>query len=490
LFACNDSEKRSSPPEIVILNTLFEFDSLDKVTLAVEVSSENSIDLIDWELTSGQSIEFVSDNSSLSFVAPIVSQTTELVFSLTVLDNKGLEATENIVLKVYPPTSSIGVYSHLLAFDLDNDQLDDIIMSESALLVWYKNQGGGVFSRKKVISDFSENITNLYISNNPETEITEIFISTANQYFRIDYQGNSFPEPITISLNWQTDDSSICLGSDAILEDVTKDGISDVVWSADCHVENEFINQFAKVVFIARGLNDNEYSHPEIVQFYTHGGHNLNSTLYDFIISDLNNDSFKELVTYSGNYGAGVDIRHALVQVDFALGKAKFNLLHSVNFGYYKDENGDNVYKHPGLNHDGVYLPALQFIDINNDSKLDVLESGTISGERYQKIIQSNGNEYIDNNYDSFPLLFNHIRDLNNDGNKDLILIGERNSLGDNLVSVISWQESSGLAYDGLKDIHVANELYEKVLIGNIDANNIIDFLAVTSTGELKPILR
>lgn len=494
LFSCGDTEEINPPPKVSVSNTIFEFDALDEVVLTIDVSSKNPVSSVDWQLTSGQSIEFTYDNRTLSFVAPVVGETTELVFSLTVIDNKGLKATEDIALKVYPPTTSLGEYSHLVTLDIDNDQLDDIIMSERTLLVWYKNQGGGVFTRKKVISDFSESITNFYISNNPETESSEIFISTANQYFYIDYQSSNFAEPISISSNWATDDSSICLGNDAILEDVTKDGISDVVWSSKC-LAPPYYEMFEMVVFIAKGIGNSEYSQPEIVRSFIFGGMTFSESFNGFIIDDLNNDAFKDLVVYHGYTGAGGLNAYTLSQISFAQEEPKVNQLHSANFGFTTDENDDYVLYDPGSYYDGVYIPTLQFIDINNDSKLDILETGGVirsyqPKERYQKILLRNGDEYVQNDYDSFPLLFNYIRDLDNDGNNDLILIGERSSSDDNLISVISWQESNGVAYDELTDIHLADELYKTVLIGNFDANGITDFLPVTSTGELKPILR
>lgn len=493
LVSCGGSKPNdevSVPPKITFLNTILDFDSLDKISLKADVSDNNEISSFNWELESDQGVEFSFSDLTLTLVAPMVEETTELVFSLTVVDNNGLQSTENVEIYIHPPTTSIGTYSHIVISDLNNDQLDDIILSNESTLSWYKNQGNGLFSREKLISNFDQNINNIYIKKSVDDDSREIFVSTEEQYFVMTYQLNEFSPSTLVSSNWPIDDPSICKGTDGILEDITKDGFSDIIWSADCVTKPYY--SFGKVLFVAKGLGNGEFSSPIALRSYEDGGINFRENMHSFVGMDLDNDSFKELIVYHSKHGTGFLNEYIFTKIKYEQDEPQFTKLYSRNFSFQTDENGNEVSEQAGYSYGDFDLPALRLVDINNDANLDILATMTLGNksEVSQIIFEKDSNEYIEKDYNSLPLIFNHIRDLNFDGNNDLILIAERQSANGSPVSYISWQENMGSAFTELKEIYIGNELYKQILIGSFDANNILDFLLITDEGELEYILR
>lgn len=331
---------------------------------------------------------------------------------------------QNFPTHIVDDRSSAG-YSdvHLIDFDGDNDLDIVVALSSSNAIVWYENDGNGVFGSKQYLKSGLYGVKHVEISDIDLDGDYDLVIGDLNTLYMLENLGNfNFGTIDTLS-------SSASWILDVLVDDINNDNFDDLIVSGRySHNILSYLNNGNGSFGGETTIDTNEY-----------GEFSIN--LFDF-----NNDTNLDIIL-NGDYGTGI-------------------------LCYEGDGNGvfsSSIEIHPDNE-------PVQFIDMDSDNDWDMVIKGS-----YLEWHNNLGNYSfavpgIIANYASTPKL---IVELNGDSLEDIVCYNPS-------IGKLIWFKNLGY-FDFEGDYKITFDTYSgsKLLSGDIDGDGDNDILSFKESGEL-----
>jgi hypothetical protein len=374
--------------------------------------------------------------------------------------------------------------------DLNNDGLEDIIATSSSVqdkIVWFENLGNGIFSNENIISNTINGPLTINVSDIDNDG--DLDILTGGQDDTIILLENlnigNFQSPVTIyDGNYNTKKIKTA--------DLNNDNLLDIISSHD-----------DGTIYWAKNLGNNNYDNKQ----YITGGSD-DGTAIDFI--DVNEDGFLDIIT-ANNYstdnvryiinqnGLTFDNNNAVI-IDNSIqdpyeisakdidNDGKKDIVVSFwtndNISWYKNL-GNGSFSNKFLITNNISNPKSFIVDdIDNDNSNDIISASDDNvATIYLDKVSLFKNQNSGNNFKETIINFKYgvprdikSADLNNDGNKDIILTCED----------LIWFENYGNAnFSSYKLISSALESnpYIESIISDLDLDGIKDIIGLRPDG-------
>ena len=264
--------------------------SQDSVTLAGTASdSDGSIATISWSQTAGTSVT-LADPSSLSttFIAPQITTSETLTFTLSVTDNEGATSTDSININVTAPSTSV--------YTLVDSQQQANEYGPATLLKWsvnnYDSEKHTLTWKITTDAQLAFDTAGLSTSNPDTIEFTTLLVAT-DTTVKIEVtlnegsQNHLMSKTITMlaqgsvtfaTVEYGTSHNLAYLASqtDSVVMDITGDGFNDIITKGH----------------LAIGSSTGQFT----VQAISAG-----FTPTDFSVADINNDGLKDILLSNSN---------------------------------------------------------------------------------------------------------------------------------------------------------------------------------------------
>ena len=264
--------------------------SQDSVTLAGTASdSDGSIATISWSQTAGTSV-ILTDPSSLTttFMAPQITTSETLTFTLSVTDNEGATSTDSININVTAPSTSI--------YTLVDSQQQASEYGPATLLKWsvnnYDSENHTLTWKITTDAQLAFDTAGLSTSNPDTIEFTTLLVAT-DTTVKIEVnlndgsQDHLMSKTITMlaqgsvtfaTVEYNTSHNLAYLASqmDSVVMDITADGFNDIITKEH----------------LALGSATGQFT----VQAISAG-----FTPTDFSVADINNDGLKDILLSNSN---------------------------------------------------------------------------------------------------------------------------------------------------------------------------------------------
>jgi hypothetical protein len=410
----------------------------------------------------------------------------------------------------------------IIAKDMDNDQLSDIVITRSdSSIEWFKNNGNSTFTQSGIISpdsvmSYIKTMIIEDINNDGNQEIIASSFSSNDSnmqklsYFNYNSAANSYEEEII--------NRSLAAVENIRIGDINNDGLNDIV------------SGYANIVWNKNIGNNNFSSYYQV----SNTSANTLPTAYTIELADMNNDGFLDVVATN----------HGRLEIYKNDGLGKFKKAYSKVLDIYSrdhkiaDVNGDSI---PdivltfisgntrlgvitGLG-DFSYAPIAPIVftnyyyepnkvscgDIDNDGDIDIAVS---SFEKSAvQWLENNGAGNFEMHLIATSISTDAIAlaDMDNNGQLDIITTASENNNGGSGVSclknnngvfspsyvdsgqILSSLTVADINQDGLKDIIGASYDYDEIdekLICYIASGNTFEKIIVNSLGDVESLSR
>ena len=280
-------------------------------------------------------------------------------------------------------TTNVNGANSVYATDLDNDGDNDVLFAASAAnkIIWYPNDGAANFNTEQIITQSELSyLQALFIADIDNNGFDDIAVTDANINQLVWFKNNNtanFNEP-TFAIN------KINYPNFKSIADLDADGDIDILYFNDTIINN----QYKQHLFWAE--NDGMLNFTT-----THDVYYSNSSGFSFIVSDVNNDGFNDII-----------MKNVSHNIDYLLNDG------AGNFSFHQIE-ADNT----------VYPNIVNIFDMDNDGNKDIVFYDY--GNHKMAYYKNNGNDTFNPQSYLMAYLYDenniNISDLNNDGYVDIL---------------------------------------------------------------------
>ena len=375
-------------------------------------------------------------------------------------------------------SENVQVPSDLIASDLDNDGLKDIIVTSKIgnKIIWFKNLNGNTFSDEIVLLDNinrPKKIVSVDIDNDGDNDL--LFNSSTDDnvfLLRNDGFGNFSNPEVVVSIN----------NNGEVLKaiDLNNDGLLDIVSS-----------NWSGAFYWSRNLGDGLFAEKQLfgygddLEFYDINNDNYLDAIgvdeYDnkvFYYLNQGGNSFGNRISISTAYEDPLEVEVADMDNDGIsdIVVVFSNDVHNGSLGWFKNMGNETFGTLNIISTDVKFPRILRVADIDGDGKQDVLfrdENLFYKFSWYKNIDGFNFKENVIN-FNLLSISCVRVADLNNDGKKDIITGYKK----------ITWNENHGNnSFSAPKIIsnsdHSDHPFTYDMEIIDIDNDNDLDIIAL-----------